>query len=70
MILFFDQFYIPDSYSQYSTSSFLNKIKELKFNNDIKLVSFAVIGLFTNVSVDLVIGNIASELFSSNVAPY
>ena len=61
--------YIPDRYSLPSTSSFIDKIKELKRTNDAKLVSFDVTSLFTNVPVDLVIDNIAKKLFSCDVAP-
>ena len=60
--------YIPDRYSLSSTSSFIDKIKELKPNNDAKLVSFDVTSLFTNVPVDLVIDDIANKLFSYEVA--
>ena len=60
--------YIPDRYSLSSTSSFIDRIKELKPNNDAKLVSFDVTSLFTNVPVDLVIDDIANKLFSYDVA--
>ena len=52
--------YIPDRYSLPSTSSFIDRIKELKPNNDAKLVSFDVTSLFANVPVDLVIDDIAN----------
>ena len=60
--------YIPDRYSLSSTSSFIDKIKELKPNIRCKLVSFDVTSLFTNVPVDLVIDDIANKLFSYEVA--
>ena len=41
---------IPHSYSISSTLSFINKIKELKFTNDVKLVSFDVASLFCQCS--------------------
>ena len=61
--------YNPDRYSLPSTSSFIDKIKELKPINDAKLVSFDVTSLFTTVPVDLVIDDIANKLFSYDVAP-
>ena len=60
--------YIPDRYSLPSTSSFIDKIKELKPTNDAKLVGFDVTSLFTNVPVDRVIDDIANKLFSCDVA--
>ena len=69
MARFFNKFYIPDSYSLSSTSSFINKIKEVKPTNDVKLLSFDVTSLLTYVSVDLRIDDIVNELFSSDVAP-
>ena len=60
--------YIPDSQSLPSIFNFNDKIKELKPTNDVKLASFNVTSLFTNVPVDLVIDNIANKLFSSDVA--
>ena len=59
--------YISDSYSLPSTSSFMDKIKELTPTNDTKLVSFNVTSVFTNIPVDVVIDNIANKLFSCNV---
>ena len=44
-------------------------MKELKPTNDVKLVSFDVTSLFTNVLDDLRIDNIVNKLFSSDVAP-
>ena len=61
--------YIPDRHSLPSTSSFIHKIEDFKPTNDVKLASFDVTCLFTNVPVDLVIDNIANKLFSSDVAP-
>ena len=45
--------YIPDSNFLPSTSSFVDKIKELKPTNDVKLVSFDVTSFFTNVPLTL-----------------
>ena len=45
--------YIPDRYSLPSTSSFIDKIKELNPTNDAKLISFDVTSFFTNIPVDL-----------------
>ena len=61
--------YIPDRHSLPSSSSFIDKIKELKPTNNAKLVSFNVTSLFTNVPVNIVIDDIANKLFSCDVAP-
>ena len=61
--------YIPDSDFLSSNSTFISKIKEFKFINDVRLVSFDVTSLLTNVPVDLAKDDISSKLFSSNVAP-
>ena len=44
-------------------------IKEVKLTNDVKLVSFDVTSLFTNVSVDHRVDDIVNKLLSSDVAP-
>ena len=56
--------YIPDSNSLSSMSSFINKIKEFRYMNDVKLVSFDVTSLLINVPVNLMIDDISSKLFS------
>ena len=61
--------YIPDCYSLPSSSSYIDKIKELKLTNDAKLVSFDVTSRFTNISEDLVVDHIANKLFSYDVTP-
>ena len=61
--------YIPDRYFLPSTSSFIDRIKELKLTNDAKLVSFDVTSLFTNVPLDFVTDDIANKLFTCDVGP-
>ena len=60
--------YIPDSYSLPLTSSFIDKIKELKQTNDAKFANLAVTSLFINVPVDRVVDDIANKFFSSDLA--
>ena len=45
--------YIPDSYFLPSTSSLVDKIKEVKLTNNAKLVSLDVTSLFTNIPLTL-----------------
>ena len=60
--------YIPDSYSLPLTSSFIDKIKELKPTNHAKFANLAVTSLFINVPVDRVVDDIANKFFSSDLA--
>ena len=61
--------YIPDCYFLPSTSSFIDKIKELKPTIGAKLVSFDVTSLFTNIPVGIIIDDIRNKLFSCDVTP-
>ena len=59
----------PISVSQYSindTFSFLQKLFEQKFNNNVVMASFDVMSLFTNIPLDETIKIIADQLFSNS----